>query len=535
MSHDEATLTLTPCDSTVKSLSNLCLFGKVLSHVHVEESFIIDLVKNVWKRPALVVPAHPTTTNNNCFELIFEKVHDRNWALLKSPWNVRGELLLLKSWEPSVQNGFSFTHTRLWVQIHQLPVEFFSVTNGNKLGARVGNVVVVDLDEKNPTSWAKWLRVLVEINIEKPLFSGCFINVGNEAKKPTAPLRFSSSTARGLRLAHRAPPLIVHPAVGEDTVTGASSLAVALRKMKTTTRGPRSTHHNGTVAVWVPKAVAGVKEKGRAVKGKVAGVFSSELEKGSVHQPILVKEADNTDKKREFFKNKFENFRLKEGGELTVKEGVESSGPVSHSKELGVGPLCLGSLKNSGPLIHNTCLEEANFFTGPKNQCAAGSSLFISGGPCGLCEGPKGAIKLSGEKHEGPKGDFNLGATKHYGETSQPLVDVGRVENAVNDNPKAKFSLAQACVLQELAAFEINGNNKRKACLIDIGVQPTSETNERTTPVKKRKMGADSRSLGTFPKVALRRVKKVVRDYPRGVGPCIAPSDVSQADLERTI
>ncbi|KAF4366561.1 hypothetical protein G4B88_001381 [Cannabis sativa] len=427
-------------------------------HVHVKESFIIDLVKNVWKRPALVVPVLSTTNNNNCFELIFEKVDDRNWALLKSPWNVRGELLLLKSWEPSVQKGLSFTHTRLWVQIHKLPVELFSVTNGNKLGARVGNVVVVDLDEENPASWAKWLRVLVEIDIEKPLFSGCFINVGDEAnawvqykyekigafcyfcgrlghqrsecilsapntvsdaqgrsfplfgpwlntdslyldcfagksKKFTAPKRFSSTTAHGLRLEHRAPPSIVDPAVGKDVVAGASSSAVAPRKMKTTTRGPRSVHHNSIVAVWVPKVVAGVKEKGRAVKGKVAGVFSSKLEKGSMHQPILEKEGDYADKEREIFKNNFEIFILKEGGELAVKEGVESGGPVRHLKELGGGPLCMGSLKNDGPSIHGTCLEEANFSAGP--------SLFVSGGPCGMIEGPKGAIKLCGEKHEG--------------------------------------------------------------------------------------------------------------------------------------
>ncbi|KAF4375597.1 hypothetical protein F8388_011571 [Cannabis sativa] len=406
---------------------------------------MIDLVKNVWKRPARVVPVLATTINNNCFELIFEKVEDRNWALLRSPWNFRGKLLLLKSWEPSVLNGSPFTHTRLWVQIHKLPVEFFSVSNGNKLGSRVGNVVVVDLDEENPASWAKWLRVLVEIDIGKPLFSGCFINVGDEAnvwvqfkyekvgafcyfcgrlghqrsecslsapntvsdvhgrsfplfgpwlntdsqyldcfagksKIFSAPKRASSSSARGLQMRQCATPLLADPAVGKEVVAGASSSAVALRKSKMTSRGPRSVHHHGADAVWVPKVVDGVQAKA-----------------GSGERPSFV-----------------------------AVSGNEAS-------KIGEAP--------EEPLVKD-------------GMCTNGVTL--EGGP-------------SNDKRE-----LGLG-----------VVGPGR----------------------DLDLYEI------KKIGGDIGVKPSSETNERTTPFKKRKFEG-SASLCTRPNKIVRRHPDVVRDFP---------------------
>uniref|UniRef100_A0A803NKJ8 Uncharacterized protein n=1 Tax=Cannabis sativa TaxID=3483 RepID=A0A803NKJ8_CANSA len=79
-------------------------------------------------------------------------------------------------------NPLQFQATTLMAsmeEIHQLPHEYSSISNGNDLGALAGSVMRFDLYEEKAPSLAKWLRVLIDLDVEKPLFSGCFINLSN--------------------------------------------------------------------------------------------------------------------------------------------------------------------------------------------------------------------------------------------------------------------------------------------------------------------------------------------------------------------
>ncbi|KAF4390515.1 hypothetical protein F8388_006012 [Cannabis sativa] len=89
------------------------------------------------------------------------------------------------------------------------------------------------------------------------------------------------------------------------------------------------------------------------------------------------------------------------------------------------------------------------------------------------------------------------------------------------------FFKAQEDYTHELEALEHSGKLKRKIIAIDIGVQPSSECNERTTPVKKRRLDLDTCSLGKKPFVPSRRFKSVVRDFPKGTGACGGPIEAS--------
>ncbi|KAF4404840.1 hypothetical protein G4B88_006226 [Cannabis sativa] len=91
----------------------------------------------------------------------------------------------------------------------------------------------------------------------------------------------------------------------------------------------------------------------------------------------------------------------------------------------------------------------------------------------------------------------------------------------------SNFFKAQENNIHDLEALGSPGRNKRKNFAIDIGVQPTSECNERTIPVKKRRLDLDTLSLGKKPFVPCRLFKSVPRDFPKGTGLCGRVPDTS--------
>uniref|UniRef100_A0A803NMC6 Uncharacterized protein n=1 Tax=Cannabis sativa TaxID=3483 RepID=A0A803NMC6_CANSA len=99
----------------------------------------------------------------------------------------------------------------------------------------------------------------------------------------------------------------------------------------------------------------------------------------------------------------------------------------------------------------------------------------------------------------------------------------------------SKFFQTQEGYIQEPDAIGTSSQNKRKASFVDIGVQASSEINERTTPIKKRNLDFETFSPGRKPNLFIRRVKRVVKDFPCGVGLVYGDDDANVIRSTRLI
>ncbi|KAF4364799.1 hypothetical protein F8388_018475 [Cannabis sativa] len=138
----------------------------------------------VWKRPVMVSSFSPKSNRSFSFKFGFEKEVDKVWVLENNSWCINGERLTLKDWKPDLNHvSCVASETSFWIQIHQLPLEYFSHNNALILGSLGGNVLRVDFDEERPVSWAKWLRVKIVFSTVNPLFPWCFLKKLNGDKK----------------------------------------------------------------------------------------------------------------------------------------------------------------------------------------------------------------------------------------------------------------------------------------------------------------------------------------------------------------
>ncbi|KAF4354440.1 hypothetical protein G4B88_010064 [Cannabis sativa] len=180
---NESSVKLSPCVSSLKALSSCCLYGKVIAPMVVDEVSVLDFVTKVWKKHVAVVARVDVSKDSNVFKFSFDSAEDRFWALDNGPWCIRGYTLVLQDWTPATNGLVVFKSLRVWIQLHNLPHEYFSVANRNLLGGLVGEVVQVDLKEDKPALWENFLKVQVDIDFNKPLFAGCFFDLASGVKK----------------------------------------------------------------------------------------------------------------------------------------------------------------------------------------------------------------------------------------------------------------------------------------------------------------------------------------------------------------
>lgn len=97
-------------------------------------------------------------------------------AYWRRPWSIRGGHLVLKPWNPSLTwQEIPFTSSAFWVQVHGLPDLWRSLNNLWLLEGKAGNVIVVDLDGEGGGSWKRFIRIQVEIELNRPLIPSIFL------------------------------------------------------------------------------------------------------------------------------------------------------------------------------------------------------------------------------------------------------------------------------------------------------------------------------------------------------------------------
>ncbi|OMO58738.1 hypothetical protein COLO4_34402 [Corchorus olitorius] len=90
----------------------------------------------------------------NIYSIAFSSEAIMRKALEDSPWSIMGHCLNLKVWPPLTSaNNIEFKGILFWVQVHNLPRELLTKTNGEKIGGTLGTVV--DVEEPRISSGMK--------------------------------------------------------------------------------------------------------------------------------------------------------------------------------------------------------------------------------------------------------------------------------------------------------------------------------------------------------------------------------------------
>lgn len=89
-------------------------------------------------------------------------------ALHGGPWFIMGHFPLVRNWDPNFMSAVSkIQTTTIWIQLPQLPMEFYDKEILEKEGTRVGNFLKIDTCTSS-TLRGRLARIYIQVPIEVP-------------------------------------------------------------------------------------------------------------------------------------------------------------------------------------------------------------------------------------------------------------------------------------------------------------------------------------------------------------------------------
>ena len=151
---------------------SLSLSRRLLSDRQQNQRALKSTLKSAWK---MGLDMRIVEVGNNILQFKFSSKYQLEWVERCGPWSFNNNILLLCRWKKGLTStNISFTHSPFWVQIWGLSFEHMSQEVGEEIGSKLGRFIEVDRHLWQ-SDQAKFMRVCVDLEIDKPLRRGAYI------------------------------------------------------------------------------------------------------------------------------------------------------------------------------------------------------------------------------------------------------------------------------------------------------------------------------------------------------------------------
>ncbi|XP_042976264.1 uncharacterized protein LOC122307436 [Carya illinoinensis] len=160
---------------SLKIRGSYCLLAMILNDRTANREAFKSTMARVWSTAGWITFKE---FGNNRFLLEFQLLADVNKVLQGRPWSFDRHLICLREFEGVLSaNEVQFSAEPFWVQLHNLPFAGMTRKMGEEIGSTIGKVHSVETDEQG-YGWGNFLRVRVEVNVNKALARGRMLKHG---------------------------------------------------------------------------------------------------------------------------------------------------------------------------------------------------------------------------------------------------------------------------------------------------------------------------------------------------------------------
>lgn len=170
---EELSEILIPASQNNVSIARRTLVGKLLTNRAMNHTSAKDVISKAW---ASYENLQITDLGKNKFMFTFaEEKHCRE-IMKKSPWFFLNHLMCIQFWISEVApHEICFDLNAFWIQVHNLPMEYMNCINTTTILQKVGRIVEMEDSIVEGRILKTFMRAKVEIDVTKPLPSGCWV------------------------------------------------------------------------------------------------------------------------------------------------------------------------------------------------------------------------------------------------------------------------------------------------------------------------------------------------------------------------
>ncbi|CAA0843198.1 Unknown protein [Striga hermonthica] len=156
---------------------NTSLLGKIVGQKRASLIGIKRAVNQMWKTNA---PVMVREISPNFFQFLFSDNLDKIKVLKGLNWTFENQILILKEWALDLSSNHPiFNDLEIWVQVWNLPLNWFSTDVGLKLGKIFKQVLDVNVPSRGLLA-GKCIRLKVIMDAMQPLIRCANLQMGDK-------------------------------------------------------------------------------------------------------------------------------------------------------------------------------------------------------------------------------------------------------------------------------------------------------------------------------------------------------------------